>query len=334
MSEILQKLLEAFLEEEKVFYTYKEEIYAITFKKPLSEIFGEKVKCTFKETKKNEKVQFLGQGSFLLSTIISKHRDQKLLVALSLKPKTPGISAVQDKIDELQEKEKNGHIATYQVKEQKILLHFAAAEIEISAALQKETEFMTLLYHEDISPVINKEELLEMHYERLSKVNINVKKELVDIRQIIEKQLTDKLRKKEEQHEQFIQQEVTLKDAHYQQLMKETGLHIERARERIEEKRTQALKSRSFEKMYSLGTEKKKEEKKLKEREKEADMEKDRIRDELLAEIEQIKNMKFRSYAEIIAIGVIEVETFTISYSNGKNYCYIPELHIFQEKKK
>jgi len=332
MSDILKQLFESFLEAKEINYKLKDDVYTIHFEKPYDAIFGEKAKCTFnKDKEKDGEIKLIGHGSFMISKIISEYSDKPLLVGLKIKPKQKGIIAVQDKIDELQEKEKNGYIATYKVSEEKIQLRWLTVRLEVQAALQKEIQAMTLLYHDSLDPIVNKDELLDVNYEKLSQVKLDIKKEITCAQKILEKYLAHDLKKKQEYHAEFIKTETKLKDEHYQQLMREADMIVQRAVQKIEDTRSAALKARSFEKMYERGAEKKKEEKKLKEREKEVVGEKELLRKELLNEIDQIKHIKFKAKTEFLSIGILEVEMFIIAYSNGKTYKYIPELQVLEK---
>src|SRR3989344_2199798 len=329
----LQLLFESFLEANSIKYKLKDNVYDVAFPKEFGNIFGEKVKCTFDEQLAEQKnLLHLGHGSFILSKIISMYLDQKGIFALAIKPKHEGINAAQDKIDEMRITHKNGSAASYKLEEHSIDLCFASMRLEMRSVLGRDNFFSTTLFHNEIDPVFDNEELLLIDFEKIKNQKMDIPHMVQEAKELFSKHFADQVQKKQQQHIEFVQKEVKLKEEHYERQLLEANMIVDQARWKIEEKRQAALKSRSFETMYSRAAEQKSAEKKMKGAEKDVFTAKEELREEMLAELEQIRNMKLSCATELLQICIIQVQAFTIQYETGKKFLYIPELQVMQEK--
>src|SRR3990167_5443467 len=132
--------------------------------------------------------------------------------------------------DEKLAEQKNGSAASYKVEEHSIDLCFASMRLEMRSVLGRDTFFSTTLFHNEIDPVFDNEELLLIDFEKIKNQKMDIPHMVQEAKELFSKHFADQVQKKQQQHIEFVQKEVKLKEEHYERQLLEANMIVDQAR--------------------------------------------------------------------------------------------------------
>lgn len=319
---ISELFLKLYLEEHKLRYKLKNEIYTIRLDTVHKKWFNSnELKLTFNPKVKDKKIILVANGSSLINTLLMQHLDMVPISSLKIKEDKEGLIELNERLSEI-----NKFNALYQIDEKRSICVFSYFEVIVNTAKKKEIFKKPLLEIED--KIIDATGIESSTFlDRDSKLDPRKRhiKLLDELSKILKPELDKLWVSHSKDMEELIEIQYAYNDQSFNELEKKETFFYER----IKNLESDKVSATTFDRQANLANDIKSLKNRYKKLIEENKVKRLKITKESEVQIEALKNRELNIEVNILAYAEIDMSYYEIKYENNEVYLFIPCLHKF-----
>ena len=315
--------VQLYFEEHKLEYKVKNKIYSIKLDKTHQKWYNRSnLVCTFDPIiAAKEKIEHLQPGNFIFDSMVARYADITTIGSFNIPANKRDLLDVNEKLSELHK------TCRYTIEEIKAKGHFVLPEVIITTANHKYRWVIPQLILNN--NVISAESLMKATFLK-SQTPINFDEKITPLfTTFLQKELQKDLTLAEKEHEQDMNDLVEIQRGHAENQYAELKQQEEKINTKIREIQDKSMNASSFSLRdkynYEIKLLKKKGEE-LIEKNKEKRQE---IKELFDHQMKELQSRELQSDVKIHALALIEMQVFTVSFTDGDVYWYLPSLQQF-----